>query len=55
MIIFFVDSFSGLSFASLIIKGIVHALWIIPLYVAVNFVFCREAFKNLCELRRADK
>ena len=55
MIIFFVDSFSGLSFTSLVIKGIIHALWIIPLYVAVNFVFCREAFKNLCELRRADK
>ena len=55
MIIFFVDSFSGLSFVSLVIQGIIHALWIVSLYVAANFVFCREAFKNLCELRRADK
>ncbi len=55
MIIFFVDSFSGLSFVSLVIQGIIHALWIVSLYVAANFVFCREAFKNLRELRRADQ
>ena len=55
MWIFFVDSFSGLSFISLVIKGIIHSLWIIPLYVAVNLVFCREAFKNLFELRRVHK
>ena len=55
MAIFFVDSFSGLSFMSLLIKGIIHALWIVPLYVAVNFIFCRKAFKNLFELRRKDK
>ena len=54
MMIFFVDSFSGLSFVPLVIKGILHTLWIVPLYVAVNLVFCREAFKNLLELRRAD-
>ena len=55
MSIFFVDRFSGFSFVPLVIKGIIHALWIIPLYIAVNFVFCREAFKNLIEIRRADK
>ena len=55
MWIFFVDSFSGLSFISLVIKGIIHSLWIIPLYVAVNLVFCRKAFKNLFELRRVHK
>ena len=55
MAIFFVDSFSGLSFVSLLIKGIIHTLWIVPLYVAVNFIFCRKAFKNLFELRRKDK
>ena len=55
MMIFFVDSFSGLSFISLLIKGILHTLWIVPLYIAANLVFCREAFKNLLELRRADK
>ena len=55
MAIFFVDSFSGLPFVSLLIKGILHSLWIVPSYVVVNLVFCRQAFKNLLELRRADK
>lgn len=55
MMIFFVDSFSGLSFVSLLIKGILHTLWIVSLYIGANLVFCREAFKNLSELRRADK
>ena len=55
MMIFFVDSFSGLSFVPLVIKGIIHTLWIVPLYVAANFVFCRKAFNNLFELRRAGK
>ena len=55
MMIFFVDSFGGLSFIQLVIKGIIHALWIVPLYIAVNFIFCRKAFKNLLELRRAEK
>ena len=55
MMIFFVDSFSGFSFVPLVIRGILHTLWIVPLYVAANLVFCREAFKNLLELRRAKK
>ena len=54
MKLFFVDSFSGLSFVPLLGKGILHTLWILPLYVAVNLVFCREAFKNLFELRRGN-
>ena len=52
MLIFFVDSFSGLSFISLLIKEIIHSLWIVPLYVAVNFVFFRNTFKNMYELWR---
>jgi peptidoglycan biosynthesis protein MviN/MurJ (putative lipid II flippase) len=52
MIIFFVDSFTGLSFVNLLIKGIIHTLWIVPLYIAVNFVFFKGAFKNLIALRR---
>jgi len=53
MAVFFVDSFSGLSFISLLIKGIIHSLWIVPLYVAVNFIFFKEAFKNSIELWRS--
>ena len=49
MVIFFVNSFNGLSFVKLLIKGIIHSLWIIPLYIAVNFMFFKQAFKNALE------
>ena len=52
MAIFYVDSFSGLSFIRLFIKGIIHSLWILPLYIVVNFVFFKGTFKNLIELWR---
>lgn len=52
MIVFFVDSFCGLSFLDLLIKGIIHSLWIIPLYMLVNFVFFKDAFDILITLRR---
>ena len=52
MAIFFVDSFSGVSFIRLLVNGIIHSLWIVPLYFAVNLVFFKDAFKNLLELRR---
>ena len=52
MLVFFVDSFCGLSFLNLLIKGIIHTLWIVPLYIAINFIFFKEAFKNLIALRR---
>ena len=52
MVIFFVDSFSGLSFLELLVKGIIHFMWIVPLYVGVNFIFLKGAFKNLFELWR---
>ena len=52
MAIFYVDSFSGLSFAQLLIKGITHSLWIVPLYIGVNFMFFKSAFKHLIELWR---
>ena len=47
MAIFFVDSFSGLPFGKLLIQGIIHSLWILPLYVGVNFVFFKDAFQIL--------
>ena len=55
MLVFFVDSFAGLSFGKLVVKGIIHSLWIVPLYVGANFVCFRQAFKNLLELRRDKK
>ena len=50
MALLFVDSFGGLSFGMLVLKGIMHAPWIVALYVAVNFIFNREAFKILFQL-----
>ncbi|MBQ2841001.1 MAG: polysaccharide biosynthesis C-terminal domain-containing protein [Oscillospiraceae bacterium] len=52
MAIFYVDSFSGLSFTKLLIKGIIHSFWIVPLYIGVNYIFFKRAFKNLIELWR---
>lgn len=52
MAIFFVDSFSGLDFVSLLLKGICHTLWIVPLYIVVNFLFFRTTFQNLIALWR---
>lgn len=55
MVVFFVDSFSGVSFGTLLIKGIIHSIWIVALYTAANFVFHREAFRNMSELYRRKK
>ena len=52
MCIFFVDSFSGLSFMDLLVKGIIHTLWIVPLYALVNFAFSKNAYMHLIELWR---
>ena len=55
MAIFFVDSFSGLPFLQLLVKGVLHSLWIVPLYVCVNFVLFKDAFKTLLEMWRSKK
>lgn len=55
MIIFFVDSFSGLSFGNLLVKGIIHSVWIIALYITANVIFCKGLFNHLLELCRRNK
>ena len=52
MAVFFVDSFSGLSFGKLLLKGMIHSVWIVGLYVAVNFVFQISAFKTAVDIFR---
>ena len=52
MVLFFVDTFSGLSFVKLLINGIIHSIWILPLYILINFVFFKNTFKNLFLLWR---
>ena len=53
--IFFVDTFSNVSFLKLMFYGIIHSIWIAGLYLIVNFVFNRAAFKTIFELYRGKK
>ena len=55
MVIFYVDAFSGVSFGKLLIKGIIHSVWIVPLYIAVNFIFKKDAFFTLIDLLKRKK
>ena len=55
MVIFYVDTFSGLSFIQLLLKGIIHSIWIVALYLLVNFIFNKSDFKTIFELCRGKK
>ena len=55
MVIFFVDSFSGLSFGKLVIKGLIHGPWIVALYVVANLIFNPDAFRFLYKFLKGDK
>ena len=55
MAVFFVDSFSGLSFGALVLRGLLHFWWIVLLYIVANLIFCHGAFKNMLELKGARK
>jgi O-antigen/teichoic acid export membrane protein len=50
MLVFFVDSFSNVSFLRILLNGIVHSIWIVVLYLLVNFLFNKSAFKTLFEI-----
>ncbi len=52
MLLFFVDHFSGVSFGKLVVSGLCHSVWIAGLYIAVNFVFARQAFYDMIRLIR---
>ncbi len=53
--IFFVDTFSNVSFLQLLAKGVVHSVWIAGLYLLVNLVFNKSAFKTIFEVYRGNK
>ncbi len=55
MAIFFVDTFSNLSFVKLLLCGVVHSIWIAGLYLLVNFVFHRNAFQTIFEFYRGNQ
>ncbi len=55
MLIFFVDTFSNMSFLPLLLNGVVHSIWIVALFLLVNFIFNRSAFTTLLEMYREKK
>ena len=55
MAIFFVDTFSNVSFLKLLFYGAFYSILIALLYLIVNFVFNRKAFKTIFELYRGNK
>jgi len=55
MAIFFVDTFSNMSFLNLLFYGAVNSIWIVGLYLLVNFLFNRTAFKTFFGLYRGKK
>ncbi len=50
MLILFVDAFSGASFGRLLLNGVIHSVWIVLLYAAVNFLVNKPAFVTMLEL-----
>ena len=55
MAVFFVDKFSNVPFLKLLLYGAVHSVWIIGLYIFVNFAFNKHAFKTIFELYKGEK
>ncbi len=55
MMIFFVDTFSNVSFLQLLFNGVIHSIWIVGLYLSANFLFNRSAFKVLFETYKEKK
>ena len=55
MLIFYVDAFSSVAFFPLVLKGIIHSIWIVALFLGVNFLFNKSAFKTIYQSVRGKK
>ena len=55
MLVFYVDTFSNLSFLQLLLNGIIHSVWIVGSYLLVNFAFASDSFKTIIEFYRGKK
>lgn len=55
MVIFFVDTFSGVSFIKLLMNGIIHSIWIVALYLLANGIFNKEGLKTIVALVKEKK
>lgn len=52
MAVFFVDTFSNMPFLQLLLNGVIHSIWIVGLYILVNFIFNKSAFTTLFDFYR---
>ena len=55
MAVFYVDTFSNVPFFELVLFGAANSVWIVALYLIVNFVFNKDAFKTIFKLYRRKK
>jgi len=55
MAVLFVDTFRDVSFGKLLLCGMGHSVWIVGLYLIVNFLVNRSAFKTVFEYYRGKK
>ena len=55
MAIFYVDTFSNISFLKLLLNGVINSIWIVALFLLVNFLFNKSAFKTVFELCKGEK
>ncbi len=55
MAVFFVDTFSYLPFLPLLLRGIVHSVWIAGAFLLANYLFNRSAFETIISLFRGKK
>jgi len=55
MLVFFVNSFSNISFIRLVLKGIIHSVWITALYIIANLIFNKSLYTAIIEFFRGKK
>ena len=55
MAVFYVDTFSNVSFVKLLLCGAVNSVWIVALYLIVNFLFNQNAFKTVYAVYKGEK
>ena len=55
MVLFFVDTFSDMTFGHLVLNGMIHSVWIVLLYAIVNFVFQTDALKTFVGFWKENK
>ena len=55
MAVFYVDHFSNRSFMNLLLNGMIHSIWIVGLFLLVNYLFNRAAFKTIIDLFKGRK